>query len=70
VRAFAADAGAPSEALHRHWIYPGDDPFAGLALNELEATLAPGLSPCSSDALAALNSMVMAGHFRLAPGRD
>ena len=32
------------------------------------ATLAPGFIPCSSDALAALNSMVMAGHLRLATG--
>jgi hypothetical protein len=66
----AADAGAPAEALSPPLDAPtaGDDPFAGLALDELEATFAPGLSPCSSEALAALNSMVMAGHFRLGTG--
>jgi len=31
-------------------------------------TFAPGFRACSKEALAALNSMVMAGHFRLGTG--
>jgi hypothetical protein len=46
----------------------GDDPFAGLALDELDIHLGPGFKACSSDGLATLNSMVIAGHLRLATG--
>ena len=46
----------------------GDHPFARLPLDELEADACPGFQALQQRSLATLNSMVIAGHLRLATG--